>query len=336
MNAHDYWLRRQLEREKHWHELTTAELKYIKKYYKESLYEIQREAEALYGKFARENHLPLEEARRLLRGEEFRQWRMSLLEYVKESRADAKVLRELNTLAMRSRINRLDALHAKTLMELADLSLKLHSAADSLFFRAYAEYYYENLYDLHKSIGLYMPPTSIDRKRIEAVMQTAWSGKNYSARIWANQTKLAKELRATVLRAVHRGDSVRQLSKNLARRMEVGYSSAERLIRTELNAFETKASADAMLAADCTHYQFMATLDRRTCARCGEHDGEVYKLAEMNQGENAPPLHARCRCTIVAFFDSERKRIAKDSHNKRVILPEDITYSQWRANILKA
>ena len=308
MNSQEYWRRRQIEREKKWHDLTTAELKSLKKYYISAGKEIEKEIALLYAKFARENALPPEEARKLIRGAEFKQWRMTLKEYVAKSKADPKLLRELNTLAMRSRISRIEAIHGRTLIELAELSERLQETADAHFYRAYVENYYQNVYDYHKTIGLPQPPASLDAKRVESILQTAWSGKNYSARIWANRSKLTKEIQRSMMTAIHRGSSIQQLSKDLAQRMEVGYKNAERLIRTELNAVENKASADAMKDAEFTHYQFMATLDRRTCIRCGERDGEIFALKDMNQGENAPPLHPRCRCTIVATFDTPKSK----------------------------
>ena len=91
-----------------------------------------------------------------------------------------------------------------------------------------------------------------------------------------------------------------------------------------------------MKDAEFTHYQFMATLDRRTCARCGERDGEIFALADMEQGENAPPMHPRCRCTICATFDTPKgksrksgERAAREADRERV--PADMTYKDWRA-----
>ncbi len=87
-----------------------------------------------------------------------------------------------------------------------------------------------------------------------------------------------------------------------------------------------------MRTARFTHYQFMATLDRRTCARCGERDGEVYKLSEMNQGENAPPLHARCRCTIVAYDGLQYgTRATRGDNGSYQRVPADMSYRDWKA-----
>jgi len=108
--------------------------------------------------------------------------------------------------------------------------------------------------------------------------------------------------------------------------MDVAYTNAERLILTELNAVETRASADAMKAADFDYYQFAATLDRRTCPICGERDGEVYPLTAMNQGENAPPMHPRCRCTIVASMEGVGRGQRAASRTR---VPADMSYRDW-------
>ena len=268
MNSQAYWRRRQIEREQKWHDLTTAELKKLKRYYERAASEINKEIAALYGRYAHENKLAPEEARKLIRGEEFRQWRMTLLEYVEKSKLDKRLLRELNTLTMRSRISRLEALHGQTLMELASLSERTEQFMDAQLYRAYVEYYYEQLYDYHRTVGLPSPPVAVNGKHVEEVLKTAWSGQNYSARIWKERGRLAREIERSITTAIHRGSSVKQLSKELSQKMSVSYKNAERLIRTELNYVENKSSADSMVDAGFTHYQFMATLDRRTFIRC--------------------------------------------------------------------
>ena len=58
----------------------------------------------------------------------------------------------------------------------------------------------------------------------------------------------------------------------------------------------------------------------------------------MNQGENAPPLHPRCRCTIVATFDTPKsrskpvgERSARETGDRRERAPADMTYRDWKA-----
>ncbi len=53
----------------------------------------------------------------------------------------------------------------------------------------------------------------------------------------------------------------------------------------------------------------------------------------MNQGENAPPLHPRCRCTIIASF-GEKMSGTRISEGRRKI-PAEMSYKEWRAGIEK-
>lgn len=339
MDSRNYWRRRQLEREQHWYDITTQKLNdEVKLYYQQSLDKIQRDIAALYARFGTENKLSPAEARRLIRGDEFKVWRMTLEEYVKAAKGDSAILKELNTLAMRSRISRFEALHARTLMELADLCEKLNQFEDAFQYRAYIANYYGNLYDIHRQYGLSTPPVAVDKNQAEKVIRNTWSGANYSTRIWKNGAKLEGAIKDTMLTAIHRGTSIQKLSTDLSRRMEVGYNDAERLIRTELNYIQTRAAADSIVSAEMGYYQFIAVMDNRTTPMCQSLDGEIFPIVELNQGENAPPMHVRCRSTIAASEDDGKQgrkpvgqRAARDEGGKRIKVPADMTYRDWKA-----
>ena len=111
MDSEAYWAKRAEEREAAWQKKSRETLeKELAAYYEASLDHIQRNIDALYGRFAKDNALSIEEGLKLLTGKEYRTWRMSLEEYVAKIDAGDKMLeRELNTLAMRSRISRFDS-----------------------------------------------------------------------------------------------------------------------------------------------------------------------------------------------------------------------------------
>ncbi len=102
----------------------------MKAYYEQSLAHIEKDIRTLYQRFATDNGLDMVAAQRLLMGSEYRVWRMDLQEYVAKINAtgDKELLRELNTLAMRSRITRLDALRSETIKEMIQFSEKTERA----------------------------------------------------------------------------------------------------------------------------------------------------------------------------------------------------------------
>lgn len=275
------------------------------------------------------------EAQRLLMGQEYRTWRMDIEDYVEEIQAtgDNELLRELNTLAMRSRITRLDKLYADTLVEVGKLSKDVRAAMDKFLPSAYKDFYYHDLYDIGQKRGLIHPVSRVDAETLENVIRTPWSGKNYSARIWKNGEKLAETIQRTVTAGMHRGCSADELARYVEQRMNVGYSQAVRLVRTELNYVQNRAILDGIKESGMKYYRFVATLDRRTSATCRDHDGHIYPVDDYSPGTNAPPLHPHCRSTIVGSIKGDSKpkgeRAARNADGKYIRVPADITYQQW-------
>lgn len=275
------------------------------------------------------------EAQRLLMGQEYRTWRMDIEDYVKEIQAtgDNELLRELNTLAMRSRITRLDKLYADTLLEAGKLSQRVREAMDRFLPSAYKDFYYHDLYDIGQKRGLVHPVSRVDEKELEGVLRTPWSGKNYSARIWKNGEKLAATIQQTAVAGMHRGCSADELALYVKQRMNVGYSQAIRLVRTELNYVENRAIVDGIKESGMKYYRFVATLDRRTSVTCRDHDGHIYAVDDYSPGTNAPPLHPHCRSTIVGSLKGDSKprgeRAARNADGKYIRVPSDMSYAEW-------
>ena len=290
----------------------------------------------LYARFANDNGLDMVEAQRLLMGQEYRTWRMDIEDYVKEiqTNGDNELLRELNTLAMRSRITRLDKLYADTLVEIVKLSKDVRAAMDKFLPSAYKDFYYHDLYDIGQKRGLIHPVSRVDAGALENVIRTPWSGKNYSARIWKNGEKLAETIQRTVTAGMHRGCSADELARYVEQRMNVGYSQAVRLVRTELNYVENRAIVDGIKESGMKYYRFVATLDRRTSATCRDHDGHIYPVDDYSPGTNAPPLHPHCRSTIVGSIKGDSKpkgeRAARDESGKYIRVPASMTYEDWK------
>lgn len=338
MNSEKYWARRADARERAWHKKSQETIeKELARYYARSLAEIQKDIQALYGRFAADNHLSQVEARKLLQGQEFREWRYTIQEYVKQINAgNTGLLKELNTLAMRSRISRLDKLYSDTVMELDSLGRKTSASMKKFLSDAYKDNYFQSCYEIGRTVGLKSPRVVVSRKSLEDVLRDRWSGKNYSERIWKNQKLLGQTLKQEMVTAVHRGESVEVISKRIAQRMNVASSNATRLVRTELNYVENRAALDSIRASGMDYYRFIATLDNRTTPICREHDGRIVSVEEASPGDNLPPLHPNCRSTIAGSLygpedghKQEGKRIARDEKGRNYYVPADMTYPEW-------
>ena len=149
-----------------------------------------------------------------------------------------------------------------------------------------------------------------DLQGLLRAMDTAWSGRNYSARIWRNTDHLAQMLEDEIEAAFLSGKSVRRMANVIMDRFGVGYRAAECLMRTETSYVQNQTAAQSYRDAGCTDYEILTASDRRTCRRCAAQNGRRYLFTEMQAGENAPPFHPNCRCTILPVV-GEEERLAK-------------------------
>ena len=76
--------------------------------YDEAAYNVEKEINALFARFAKNNALTDAQASQLLSGREYSTWRKSIEKYIEDASGaalDSKAMLELNTLAMKSRIS---------------------------------------------------------------------------------------------------------------------------------------------------------------------------------------------------------------------------------------
>lgn len=332
-----YWQRRNEELEAEWFKRSQREIeKELAAYYAQALRHIEKDINDLYTRFSIDNSMNMVALQRLLQGDEFRIWRMDMKEYLDsiEKTGDKKLLLELNTLAMRSRISRLDKLRAETYVEFSKLAEKFGRSMDKFLPSAYKDFYYRNLFEIGRTRGLDTTPVKVDSKEIERVLRAPWSGKNYSERIWGNQERLSNIICNEITSAMHRGCSVEKISQIVTQKMNVGMSDARRLVRTELNYVQNKAALDSIAESGMKYYRFIATLDKRTSTVCREHDGKIYPVEDGSPGNNMPPLHPHCRSTIAGSIkkDSTPKgqRVARKDDGRTYRVPADMSYEDWK------
>lgn len=338
MNSEQYWQKRAKEREYKWLNKSKKEIEQeIKKLYVRALRNIQKDINDLYERFADENGLSMAEAKKLITGNEYSIWRMDIEEYVEKSATNREIKKELNTLAMKSRISRLDKLYGDILMELSKMSDGYDNKLTDYLKTALTDNYYQTYFDICKGINILMPVSILDQDVIEDIIRTPWSGKQFSKRIWNNTTKLSKVLKKEISNAMIRGVNAREISSVISKKMDSGYKQAITLVRSELNYVNNQSSLKSIKEAGGEEYRFIATLDRRTSEKCRKLDNTTHKVNEGIPGSNMPPMHPRCRSTISITnltMSSVRKRISRVNGEIKYV-PSNMNYSDWEKIYIK-
>lgn len=148
----------------------------------------------------------------------------------------------------------------------------------------------------------------------QAAIDKIWcpDGKHWSSRVWKNKSVMQAQLEQGITDCVARGLSKEKLITEITEKVNKDRYKASRLVRTELTYVQNAAAADTYEKAGCKKYEYCAALDNRTSEECEELNGQQFYFAEAVVGENFPPMHANCRCTIVPVFDDEEDGILEN------------------------
>ena len=337
-SSEEYWKKRAEERESEWTKKSKTEIEQeIKKLYTRALINIKKDINDLYEKFADENGLSMAEAKKLITGNEYTVWRMDIEDYVQKSELNNKLLKELNTLAMKSRISRLDKLYGDILLKLVKMADAYDNQLSDYLITSLVDNYYHTTFDICKGMNILLPVSELDTETIVDIIRTPWSGKQFSKRIWNNTETLSKILKQEISNAMIRGVNAREMAQTISRKMDSSYKQAMTLVRSELNYVNNQASLKSIEEAGGEKYRFIATLDSRTSMICRQMDGTIHETKKGVPGTNMPPMHPRCRSTIAITnltSNAARKRISRVNGEIKYV-PANMKYTDWEKIYVK-
>lgn len=329
-HSNNYWKKRFEDKEKSRDSDNKKYQNELKKEYRSALEAIQKDITVFYAKYANENNISFIEARRALAKTELHGKQDKIKEYAEQViKGDSTLLNDLNAISAKTRLTRLEGLYADVALELKRFEDKFQSGMTEHLRQSFTNDYYESIYLIQQGTGIGTSFSRVPTQLIEKTLAYPWSGDTFSNRIWGNNKKLADVLKRELTQGFIRGDSLAKMANRIADKMDKSYKDAARLVNTESSFICNVASLTAYGECNIERFEFLATLDDRTSAICGDMDGKVFLLSEAVTGENLPPLHVNCRSTTVPYFDDAYDaRIARIG-KKTYMIPGDMSYSEW-------
>ena len=305
----EYWEKRAKRQEKKVYKEGDKLLKELDKNLINARREIQKSINDLVARYMELTELSYADAMKNLTSSEFKEWRMTLEEYMAEIKKFKgidedianKLKIELETLAMKSRISRLDTLKAQIDME---LNRKAYVEQETL--KGTLETVYKDSYrDIRLDFGVESSVAYLDKDTLSDLINYPWSGTDFSNRIWENRTALGRVLKEEIIQSFIQGISVKELSNKIMNRMDSDRKNTERLVRTELNYALNQATKKGYEDSEIEEYEYLAEIDSRTSQQCKELNGKIFKLEDTKVGVNYPPMHPHCRSTTIPVIEYE-------------------------------
>lgn len=273
---------------------------------------MQADIEAFYNRYAKNNKIDLAEARSRLSNTELKSYRNLQEEYIKsverakvENYSD-KYVDASKELAARAYVSKMDEIIANIDYELERLAIEQQKGMSSTLRKGYKQANEASTKDFEGKLQTEVKFTAVSTKQLDKAVKTEWRGENFSDRIWKNKEKLLEQLKYLLPQEFVRGQGPKEVARKLAERMDVSYSNAVRLIRTEMNHISNQATLDTFEQAKVKQYEFAAILDEKTSTICREMNGKIFNTDDAEAGVNIPPLHPHCRSTIIPYFGDSK------------------------------
>lgn len=301
---------------------------------------VQKEIEAWYTRFANEEGITLQEAKKLLTKKELKEFKMDVNEYIDKGRTlnySSQFAKELERASTRVHVERLEALQLQMRQQVEELMSKEVAGLEKLLSETYSEGYYWTAFNIQQGLGYGRAFQLLDKKMIDKVLAKPWTPDdlNFYGRVWQKHApQMINYLQTDFTQGIIQGKDPKKMVSDVSKRFDVGKSTAGRLIMTESAYFASTANGDCMNGLGVKEYEILATLDNKTSEICQAMDGHKFPMTDFEVGVTAPPFHMWCRTTTVPYFDDEftegEQRAARDEDGNYYTVPANMRYPEWK------
>ena len=271
--------------------------------------EISEQIAVFYQKYADENGLTYAQAKQYLDRTDIRYYSRLAKRYCEDAAKDMaagtwahdaaksyftqQANQEMKRYNTAMKIARLDMLKRQISLRIANAQRKACSVVeDALNDRILQTY--------TRQAGILGDTVLTNLKHVSTIAHASFHGATFSDRIWGTQqAKLKKALNKALQDCLILGKGAAPFTRELKKATGKTTRECQRLISTELSRVRVQASLDSFKACGFDEFQIIANPD--CCKKCQAINGEHFPLPKLASGENAPPMHPNCRCSIAPY-----------------------------------
>lgn len=292
---------------------------------------------AFYGKYALDNDMTLDEAKKILNKYELHDFKSYIRQMIsmgkKENFSDSEIV-EFKKLYTKARITRLEELQANIRSELDKLAVTTITNIEDLLTETYSDSYYKTIYNTQIGFEMNSSFSGLDRNSIIKAVNTNYLSSNYSDRIWTNTRQLMNILTTEIPKGLVLGYNPRKLARDVVSKRinKTLYNNTVRLIRTEYSHILNQSTLDGYKECGIKQYQILTTLDSRRCDDCEMFEGKLVEIKKALEGVNIPPFHPNCRCTTIPYFEKDEIDEMSDEELSNIGF---VTYDDWKNGLVR-
>lgn len=331
-----YWAGRKAQRMfEYMEEAEQVASEIAKIYYKSSGY-LSHQSDKIFERFRKKHNLTEAEARALLGKMKDPTSIEELKKALRETTGDDKaaILAELEAPAYQYRIEQTRQMQNdidRMMRSVYKQELPIHTG---FYVDLANESYSKAIFDIQQRAGVGFSFSALDKSAVDKLLNSKWSGSNYSDRIWNNTQALAEDLKEEMLINLMTSRTEFETSEVIANKFGQGAMESRRLVRTESCYVAEQMEMASYDECGIDTYIYVATLDLKTSDVCQSLDGQRFKVSEQTPGKNCPPMHPWCRSTTIADIDvADLARMTRRARNpdtgKTEKVSANMTYQEW-------
>lgn len=296
MDSKSYWKNREEENLRSNLKEEEEYVKEINRIYDRMMVQITKEINDFYVKYAKKEGITISEAKKRVKKLDINAYAEKAKKYVKEKDFSDEANEEMRLYNLTMKVNRLELLKAQIGLELVDNFNDLQKYFDEKLTK-------RTLDEFKRQAGILGKTLLDNEKAAHAVVNASFHNATFSDRIWLYQGLLKNDLYKLLQTGIVQGKNPRVLAAELVKKFDVSRYNAERLMRTELARVQTEAQKQSFERNGYDEYEYIACGKSDVCDICKALDGKHFKVKDMMVGENAPPMHPMCHCSVAAHMD---------------------------------
>ena len=272
--------------------------------------ELEKEIRAFEQRYADKNGLSLSEVKARVDEMDVRAFEEKAKKYVAEKDFSAKANSELELYNLKMKINRLELLQYQLDLEMVALGDAEHKLTE----RFLNDEYVKEIENQSGLLGQSVLSAEQVTQTAQAVLNTSFKGATWSYRIWQRQDALREIVARMAEDYLLKGKNPTTMIAKIRKEFRVSASEAKRLAVTEGARVATESQRQSYKSNGYDEYEFIA--EPTACDICKALNGKIFKVKDMEPGENAAPMHPHCHCSTAAHFsmsDDEYEKLIQDS-----------------------
>lgn len=272
--------------------------------------ELEKEIRAFEQRYADKNGLSLSEVKARVDEMDVRAFEEKAKKYVAEKDFSAKANSELELYNLKMKINRLELLQYQLDLEMVALGDAEHKLTE----RFLNDEYVKEIENQSGLLGQSVLSAEQVTQTVQTILNTSFKGATWSNRIWQRQDALREIVARMAEDYLLKGKNPTTMIAKIRKEFRVSASEAKRLAVTEGARVATEAQRQSYKSNGYDEYEFIA--EPTACDICKALNGKIFKVKDMEPGENAAPMHPHCHCSTAAHFsmsDDEYEKLIQDS-----------------------